>query len=232
MNVEQRLVNALRSAEPVEPSIDLWERVVHSIEEDRAHRRRVVRSVAAAIGVLAVLVVVGWLGLTDGEAGSFVRPAVMEAIETIALLTIVAVVGPAIRRFGRGYAADLWPASPGTATQLLRLLDVAYFLVFAGFILLTADFDFTARTELCRLFGDCLTLQNQIQDALGRTGGLLLVMGLLHASTIMVLPIVALVSNSTTAGRPLPRWVVVLLVLMGLGVGFVLLNGLIGLGAS
>jgi hypothetical protein len=232
VNVEQRLVNALRSAEPVEPSTDLWARVVHSIEEDRAHRRRVVRSVGAAIGVLAVLVVVGWLGLTDGEAGSFVRPAVMEAIETIALLTIVAVVGPAIRRFGRGYAADLWPASPGTATQLLRLLDVAYFLVFAGFILLTADFDFTALAELCGLFGDCVTLQHQIQDALGRTGGLLLVMGLLHASTIMVLPIVALVSNSTTAGRPLPRWVVVLLVLMGLGVGFVLLNGLIGLGAS
>ena len=59
MNVEQRLVNALRSTDRVEPSPDLWSRVVHSIEEDQAHRRRVVTSFAISIAVVAGLVVVG-----------------------------------------------------------------------------------------------------------------------------------------------------------------------------
>jgi len=52
MNVEQRLVDALRSGDQVEASPDLWTRVVHSIEEDQAHRRKVATSTAAVIGVL------------------------------------------------------------------------------------------------------------------------------------------------------------------------------------
>jgi hypothetical protein len=44
----------------------------------------------------------------------------------------------------------------------------------------------------------------------------------------MTLPIVALVSNSTREGRRLPRWVVVLLVLLGLGIGFVAFWALVG----
>jgi type VI protein secretion system component VasF len=44
----------------------------------------------------------------------------------------------------------------------------------------------------------------------------------------MTLPLVALVSNSTHAGRKLPRWVVVLLVLAGLAVGFLGFQGFIG----
>ena len=46
--VEQRLIDALRSTERVDPSPDLWSRVVHSIDEDRAHRRRVRAGVQAA----------------------------------------------------------------------------------------------------------------------------------------------------------------------------------------
>jgi len=51
---------------------------------------------------------------------------------------------------------------------------------------------------------------------------------MLHAVTIAVLPVVALVSNSTRRGRPLPKWLTVLLVLAGVGVGFFLVNALIG----
>ena len=90
MNVEQRLVNALRAGDQVEPSPDLWTRVLHSIEEDQAHRRRVLTSTAAAIGTLVALFVVGVLGLTDGPLGRIVQLPVMELVETIALsLTIL-----------------------------------------------------------------------------------------------------------------------------------------------
>ena len=140
-------------------------------------------------------------------------------------------LGPAIQRFGRGYATDLWPATPGTANALVRLLDVAYVLVFAGFILMTAELDLgtPGRAGECLLTTvDCHTVGSQVQSAAQRIGGLVLVMGILHAVTITVLPVVALVSNSTRLGRPLPKWLVVLLVLAGVGVGFVLVNALIG----
>jgi len=240
MNVEQRLVDALRTADHVEPSPDLWSRVLHSIEEDKIHRRRVVVSTAVTLATVTFLIAVGVLGLTDGPGGRFVRLPVMELIETVALVVLVAVLGPAIRRFGRGYATDLWPTTPIMATSLIRLLDVAYLLVFGGYILLTVELDFGAsagQLSQCVL-GDfhCHTVQDQLESALQRVAGLLLIMGLLHAVTIIVLPVVALVSNSTRVGRALPKWLVVVLVLVGTvagGLGLMLLLGaLVGLAGS
>jgi hypothetical protein len=212
VNVEQRLVNALRAGDRIEPSPDLWSRVVHSIEEDQAHRRRVITSFAVTIAVVAGLVVVGLLNVIDTPSGRQVRIPAMELIETFALIALVAVLGPAIRRFGRGYAHDLWRTTPDTPTALLRLLDVAYLLIFGGYILLTTYFDFAPSTT---------AVAEQVEDLFRRVGGLVLTMGLLHAVTIMILPLIALVSNSTRVGRKLPRWVVALLVLMAVGAGFV-----------
>jgi hypothetical protein len=215
MNIEQQLIDALRTIDGTEPSHDLWSRVVHSIEEDRAHRRRLAGATAAVVATLLGLSIVGLLGIADGPTGRQVRLPVMELIETIALVALVIVLGPAIRRFGRGYAGDLWPTTPATGNALLRLLDVAYLLVFSGFILLTADLDFASST---------VTIASQVESALSRVGGLLLVMGALHAITIMALPAIALVSNSTRVGRALPRWFVIVLALIGAGVGIQLLT--------
>jgi hypothetical protein len=202
VNIEQRLVDALRSVDRVDPSADLWSRVVHSIEEDRAHRRRVAESFASVILTTTGLAVLGILNVVDVPSGRQVRLGVMELIETIALVVLVAVLGPAIRRFGRGYAHDLWRSTPDTPDALVRLLDVAYLLVFGGYILLTAHFDFDSTT---------IVVARQLEDLGWRIGGLLLTMGLLHAATIMTLPVIALVANSTRRGRPLPRWLAVVL---------------------
>jgi hypothetical protein len=209
VNIEQRLVDALRSVERVEPSEDLWSRVVHSIEEDRAHRRRVVESFASIILTATGLAVVGILNVVEVPSGRQVRLGVMELIETIALVLLVAVLGPAIRRFGRGYAHDLWRSNPDTAGALVRLLDVAYLLVFGGYILLTARLAVEPTT---------IGIARQLEDLGWRIGGLLLTMGLLHAATIMTLPVVALIANSTRRGRPLPRWLFIVLVI-GAGLG-------------
>lgn len=210
MNVEQRLQRALRVMDPVEPSPDLWSRVVHSIEEDRIHRRRVRRTILGVVAVSSVLLVVAALSLTDTPTGTKVDPATLELVETIALVCLVVTIGPAIRRFGRGYAHDLWCTTPGLPSSLLRLLDVAYALVFSGYILLTASLDVDRSAIL---------VGEQLEGLGARVGGLLLTMGLLHATTIMALPLMALISNSTRVGRSLPRWVVGLLVLIGIAVG-------------
>lgn len=234
MNVEQRLLRAFEQVDRVEPSADLWSRVVHSIDEDRAHRRRVVWSTVATIVVLAGLVAVGAAFVRDGPFGPYVERPAMELLEVVGLSVVVVVMGPAVRRFGRNYVGDLFaPTGPSEpcSLALLRLLDVAYYLVFVGYILMTTQFEFDPGTFGMSAARD---LSEQLRQASVRLGGLLLVMGLLHATTLIVLPAVALVHNSTRRGRALPRWlrnvavIVLVIVLWQLGsavVGLILIGG-------
>lgn len=232
MSVEQRLVEALRRADQVEPSADLWSRVVHSIDEDRAHRRRVRASLVGTAAAVVALGVIAGSATAEGPIGRFVRIPVLEAVETVALALVVMVLGPAIRRFGRGYAGDLWPAAPDLATAMVRLLDVAYGLVFTGYILLTAEIDATwsAPAERTRCLSPevtCTSVGRQFEAVAERLGGLVLTIGVLHALTLAVLPVVALVSNSTRTGRSLPRWLVVGLVVVGGFVGMQVVGGVL-----
>ncbi|MGB5755301.1 MAG: hypothetical protein WBM50_00170, partial [Acidimicrobiales bacterium] len=101
MNIEQRLAVALRKTATVEPSPDLWSRVVHSIEEDRNHRRRVLETGAAIGGITLLLLAVGAAFMVEGAVGPYVRRPVMEVLEAVALGAMAVALGPAIRRFGR-----------------------------------------------------------------------------------------------------------------------------------
>lgn len=207
MNVEQRLLQAFQTADRFEPSTDLWARVVHSIEEDREHRRRVVRTAVVALAALAALVAAGALAMQEspGTRQGFVHRPTMELLETIGLLTVLLALGPAIRRFGRGYATDLWPSGSVTPTALLRLMDVAFYLVGVGYILLSAEFEFTTTFASDRL-------SEQLAGASIRAGGLLLTLGVLHAHTLFALPMIALIDNSTRNAKRFPRWLLLVLV--------------------
>ena len=222
MNVEQRLIQAFESSAQVEPSPDLFSRVVHSIEEDRRHRRRVVRTTAVLVASFLALLVAGALSIRDGRFGTFVHRPTMELLEATALTTLLVVLGPAIRRFGRNYAADLWPRGAATPHLLLQLLDLAYYLVGAGYILLSTEFGFGTFDGL---------LADQLGDASVRIGGLLLALGVLHATTLFVLPLIAFVDNATRTGRSLPRWTILLLILIAAGTALVLQMA-VGVGMS
>ncbi len=204
MNVEQRLLEAFEASSRIEPTPDLFSRVVHSIEEDRRHRHRVVRTTAVLAASLLTMAVAGALSIQQHRAGRFVDRPTMELLEAVALTTLLLVLGPAIRRFGRNYAADLWPAGVTTPNALLRLLDLAYYLVGAGYVLLSTEFRFGTSGG---------RLADQLGDASIRIGGLLLVLGVLHAVTLFVLPLVAFVDNATRNDRPVPRWILLLLIL-------------------
>ena len=209
MNIEQRLTTALRHVDDVEPSPDLWSRVLHSIDEERRHRQRVVATAGAIVASLAAVAVVAAVALRESGHGQYVHRPTMEVLEIVVLGILVLVLGPAISRFGRGFAADLWPVGSATPPALLRLLDLAYFLVFSGYILLTTRFEFGFEWR-------AVTLGEQLGDAAVRIGGLLLLIGVLHALTIVALPVVALIDNSTRAGKPLPRWMIVVGVIIAI----------------
>jgi hypothetical protein len=89
---------------------------------------------------------------------------------------------------------------------MMRLLDLAYYLVFAGFVLGTVEF-------LDPLEASRLTLGEQLEDAAIRIGGLLLTMGVLHAITLIALPLTALIVNSTRTGPKVPRWVWIIIII-------------------
>jgi protein-S-isoprenylcysteine O-methyltransferase Ste14 len=232
MNVEQRLLRAFEEVDRLEPSADLWTRVVHSIDEDRAHRRRVIRSIVTTVAALLAVVAIAIASMRDGVYGAHVERWVMECLEFIGLTVVVLVMGPAVRRFGRNYALDLFPTQEVLGTKLLGLLDVAYYLVFAGYILLSTQFEFRLGIAGRPASQD---LAQQLHEASVRLGGLLLTMGLLHALALVVLPIVALVHNSTRRGRPLPRWLRsagTLVTILAAGLALIIVLQLLVLGVS
>ncbi len=210
MNMEQRLIEVFQTSPRVEPTPDLYSRVVHSIDEDRLHRRRVRRTALLLLAASAAVTTVGVLAITEDRVGRIVHRPTLEALEAVVLFTVLAVLGPAIRRFGRNYAADLWPRGAATPAAILRLLDLAYAMVGTGYILLSTEFEFADRLIAARP-------PEQLADAAARIGGLLLVLGVLHAAMLFVLPIVALIANATRRGLPVPRWIGLLMVLVGFG---------------
>lgn len=168
-----------------EPSPDLFVKVQRSIEEDLRHRARV-RRVLFAVGVF-IAVVVGYLVLAievvDGVwTMSFVA---LETLVTAVMVAIVIAMGPAIRRFGEPFGQDVFRTKGETGSRALRLLDVAYYLIFSAFILMTMRYE-PASVWLP-------TLADWVKNELIRIGGLLLLMGGLHVVLLLALPVVGLV---------------------------------------
>lgn len=214
MTIEQRLTETLEAAKAYDVSPDLWDRVVHSIEEDRLHRRRV-RAVIIGIALsLVVAIVIAGLNIESGllpnlSRGRRIDWRVLEGLELVVMATLVVLLAPAIRRFGRGYVSDIFYASTPTGPNLLRLLDIAYYLLFAGYVLITTRLGEPVAHSL-------FDMADQMEDVLFRIGGLLMVMGLLHAATLMAIPLVGLVFNTTRSGTKLPKWVTVILVIVAI----------------
>jgi len=189
MTTEQRLQEALHSADDFEPSPDLFARVERSLAEDRAHRRRLVRNATAAALVVAFCVLFIGAFITTGSNGRLLVPRwVLELLENLILIGLTLTLGPSIRRFGRNYVDDVFHVSPSTGQRVLYLLDTAYYLVFAGVILTTVSLTHPGLT---------ISLQGGLEDAAERFGNFLLAMGILHALTLAVLPVIGLIFSST-----------------------------------
>jgi hypothetical protein len=103
----------------------------------------------------------------------------IELATNLILLALVFVLGPLIKRFGRGYAGDIFRANPRTGKSYLVLMDIAYYLIFLAFILLTASFT-----------DEWISTGEQLEVEMFRIGGMLLLMGILHGLNVLSLPLV------------------------------------------
>lgn len=190
MTFEQRVQDALRVADDYEPSPDLFDKVWRSIEEDAAHRVRVRRTVLWLGAAVAVIVLVLWPFVDFSDGRPAMDFAVLEWLVTAVMAAVVLVMGPAIRRFGELFEQQVFAASPDTGVRFLRLLDIAYYLIFSAYIFLTLQFEPTAA------WGPVDSLGAWTRGQLERLGGLLLTMGALHALLLLALPVVGLVVSA------------------------------------
>lgn len=108
---------------------------------------------------------------------------VLEIIVAVVLIAIVTILGPLIKRYGKGYAADVFHANPRTGKNYLVLMDFAYYLIFGAFILFVVQWQ--------RDTGWTQTVSGaQLQASVTRIGGMGLLMGLLHGLNVLSLPVI------------------------------------------
>jgi hypothetical protein len=108
---------------------------------------------------------------------------ILELITTALMVAIVLVLGPLLKRYGKSFAADVVVANPRTGKSFLILMDVAYYLIFGAFILLTVQFEPPSD------WGETVNAA-QLQGETVRIAGLLILMGLLHGLNVITLPII------------------------------------------
>ncbi|HEY5650471.1 MAG TPA: hypothetical protein VIW46_03420 [Acidimicrobiia bacterium] len=204
MSVERRLTEAFAAYESVEPAPDLFRRVELSVADDLARRRRVARRIAGIVACMGVMLLSGAAVTSVAPAGTLVAPGwSVAAAEAITLIAVIVTFGPMIRRFGAVFIEDAFGGmAAGFGAAFLQLLDVAYYLIFVGYVIVTAEVDGLGRQ---------LSLTVMLESSLLRIGGIFALMGVIHALTLSVLPLIGLIHASTVravrrsgAGRELP----------------------------
>lgn len=182
--IEERLRDSLHGGDrQVHESPDLFERIVLSIEDDRKRRlrrRRVVAISAAVFGALVACLV----AVIDRRKGELIMDWwVLELLTTGFLVALAMWLGPFIKRFGKGYAADVFRANPKTGKSFIVLTDFAYYLIFLAFILFTVTYEARSGWEQT-------VNAHQLQHETARIAGIVLIIGILHGVNLIALPII------------------------------------------
>lgn len=181
--LEQRLRDALLAgAVAVQESPDLFARVRTSIEEDRRRARQRRRGLAIGgclVGVIAAIA----FATTERRQGELLMDWwVLELLTDGMLIGLALWLGPLIKRFGKSYAADVFRANPRTGKSFIVLTDIAYYLIFAAYIM------FTIRYEPASNWEQTVSAA-QLQHETARVGGILLIIGVLHGVNLLALPV-------------------------------------------
>jgi len=105
-----------------------------------------------------------------------------EILRIVVLVVLAVGIHQFIRRFGKTYTTDVFRYTPEIGRFFLILADIAYYLIFVGYILAWVRFE--------RREGWAATLNaDQGQNIVGSIAGICLIIGALHAINVFVLPI-------------------------------------------
>ncbi|HUP17870.1 MAG TPA: hypothetical protein VM848_17710 [Acidimicrobiia bacterium] len=189
MSLERRIREALHATDDYQPSIDLFARLQRSIEEDRAHRRRLLEiAITSALGLLVLgLFVVATSQRSPGGVWTAPKWSLQAVIEVV-LVTILITVGPALRRLGGPLLDDVFRLRPDTGVLFSKLLDIAYYLFFGGFIVINFD--------PADLHQPIAIPSEELWLGTAGIAAFLLFLGVAHVANLAVLPIIGLLFTS------------------------------------
>ena len=190
MTTEDKLTAVFSAADEFQPSPDLFEKITRSIEEDAAHRRRVRRIAMLGLAALGFVAVYLLLAVEPVDGGFEMPFWSLEVLMTGAMAAIVLTLGPAIRRFGTAFESDIFRSNPETGSSFLALMDVAFYLIFGAYTFMTLQYSPPIDGPGAERLVEWVGWEFQ------RLAGLLLLMGLLHAATMVALPVVGLVFSA------------------------------------
>ena len=182
--LEDRLHDALvGGAAAVHESPDLFERVVLSIADDRRRRQQRRRAAGVVAALLAALGGVLFATVEIREGEPIMDWWILELLTTGFLVGLALWLGPFIKRFGKGYAADVFRANPRTGKSFIVLTDFAYYLLFLSYILFTITFELPDNW-------DTVVNGAQLKSEVSRVAGIVLIIGMLHGVNLLALPII------------------------------------------
>ncbi len=181
--VENRVRDALLAGvSAAEESPDLFARIQLSIDDDRRRRRQHRRAAGIAACVLGAIAAVAFATTEPRQGELLMDWWVLELLTDAVLVGLALWMGPLIKRFGKSYAADVFRANPRTGKSFIVLTDIAYYLIFAAYIM------FTIRYAPAKNWGRTVDA-NQLQHETARIGGILLIIGVLHGVNLLALPV-------------------------------------------
>jgi hypothetical protein len=120
--------------------------------------------------------------------------ATLELIKVVLLVLLAVGLHQLIRRVGKGYAAEVFEATPHIGRAFTTLADMAYYLIFVAYILFNINVErparFDAQGNQVGFRWEETVSATQVQDSLGSIAGICLIIGLLHGINVFVLPFV------------------------------------------
>jgi hypothetical protein len=189
MSLERRISEALHATDSFEPSLDLFSRLHQSIEEDKAHRRRMRKILASSLALAVALTV--FLGgvASRNETGEIELPRwALEVSVAIILVAVLIALGPILRRLGRPLLDEVFHLSPGTGVHFSKLLELGYYLFFGGVIVLGVD--------PTSLFDRIPVSDDRIWEPASLIAPFLARLGIAHFVNLAVLPFIGLLFTS------------------------------------
>ncbi len=118
---------------------------------------------------------------------------ILESLTIVVMLILAIGLHRLIRRFGINYAAEIFRSTPSIGTSFLILADVAYYLIFAAYILSNVHFERVYRTlsdgSRIDIWAERVNAA-QLQDSVSSIAGICLIIGILHGLNVLVLPFI------------------------------------------
>lgn len=191
MSLERRIADALHATDDYEPSLNLFARLQRSIEEDRAHRRRV--RITIGLAFVGVALLAGFLGAVAQRSPDGIITVPKWSVQVVVasvLITVLISLGPVLRRLGSPLLEDVFHLNPPTGQRFSRLLDIAFYLFFGG--LIVTGFDTRGLAERVRASSE------EAWIGLAQIAGFLVRLGVIHTINLALLPLIGLLFTSLT----------------------------------